>query len=246
MASRSFGSEQPDRPHLVTDGKGGVAGEVGDLRSDVDAGFEALETEISSGSPASTTLLQGGQPTATNTIDIGADTYEFDGTGTNINVTIAGSAEGTLDNLLAAAVAYGTEALYWDKLDATHLRLRNADAPQGNLLAGEQDIAIDCSGATNWSCEAGDVNMNTLGGSDAGTADMASTTLTITTAMITATTARVSFTFTPRVVQFSAYTSAGVVKAFTADAVNISGDDVVLTLGTDLANTDVVHITAFA
>lgn len=246
MASRSFGSERPQKAHLVR-GKGGVAGEVTDLRNDVDDAFEALEDEIQSGSPASTTLLQGGQPSANDTLDVGADTYEFDGTGTaNINVTIGGTAEATLDNLLAAAVANGTENLLWDKLDATHLRLRNADAPQGNLLAGEQDIAIDASGATNWSCEAGDVNMNTLGGAAAGTAEMASTTLTITTAMITATTARVSFTFTPRVVQFSAYTSAGVVKAFTADAVNIVGDDVVLTLGTDLANTDVVHITAFA
>jgi hypothetical protein len=41
--SKSFGGEAPRRPHLVQDGKGGVAGEVGDLRSDVEAGFSALE-----------------------------------------------------------------------------------------------------------------------------------------------------------------------------------------------------------
>lgn len=45
MASRSFGDEAPRLGHLVT-GKGGVAGEVSDLRGDVDDGFEALEAEI--------------------------------------------------------------------------------------------------------------------------------------------------------------------------------------------------------
>jgi len=39
MASRAFGDQGPNRPHLVTDGKRGVAGEVGDLRSDVELAF---------------------------------------------------------------------------------------------------------------------------------------------------------------------------------------------------------------
>lgn len=41
-SSRSFGAKLPDRPHLVT-GAGGRAGEIRDLRADVDEAFLALE-----------------------------------------------------------------------------------------------------------------------------------------------------------------------------------------------------------
>lgn len=43
--SRYFGDERPAKPHLV-DGKGGVAGEVDDLRKDVDSAFENLESQV--------------------------------------------------------------------------------------------------------------------------------------------------------------------------------------------------------
>ena len=66
-------------------------------------------------------ITQAGQPVATETVTIGADVYEFDGVGGNINVVIAGTAEGTMDNLLAAAVASGTENLFWSKLSATQI-----------------------------------------------------------------------------------------------------------------------------
>lgn len=45
MPSRSFGSQSAAIPHL-TRGKGGVAGEVSDLRGDVEVAFTALETEV--------------------------------------------------------------------------------------------------------------------------------------------------------------------------------------------------------
>lgn len=44
MASKSFGLQAAKKPHLVA-GKGGVAGEVDDLRGDVEAGFTKLESE---------------------------------------------------------------------------------------------------------------------------------------------------------------------------------------------------------
>jgi len=43
MASKAMESQGAAKPHLTT-GKGGVAGEVDDLRKDVDAGFETLES----------------------------------------------------------------------------------------------------------------------------------------------------------------------------------------------------------
>ncbi len=43
-ASRSLGSRDARRPHLITPGKGGLAGEIGALRADVDAAFVSLES----------------------------------------------------------------------------------------------------------------------------------------------------------------------------------------------------------
>lgn len=250
MPSRSFGSERAKKAHLVRDGKGGVAGEVGDLRSDVESGFLAMEAEVGPGVAASVVAIQAGQPSDTDTLDVGGDTYQFlttpAGATSDIEVEIGASAEETLDNLLAAAIASGTEALLWEKLAATQLQLTNADDAQGSILAGEQDIALDASGATNWSFNVGDVNMNTLAGKAAGAASVAMAQLTITTAMITATVARLSFPFDPAGFTFSAVTAAGVPVAFTADAFAVSGNDVVVTLGTDLANTDVLTVAAYA
>lgn len=208
---------------------------------------ELADVAQAEGSAAAATLIQAGQPTASHTLTVGSDVYEADGAGANINFVIAGSAEATMDNLLAAAQASGTENLKWDKLDATHLRIRNADAPDGNVLAGDQSIALDASSMANYSFDVGDVNMNTLAGLAGGTKQVFSTAvLTITTAMITATEARISFPFTPASFTFSAVTSAGVPVAFTADTIAISGDDIELGLGTDLANGDILTVVAFA
>lgn len=43
MASKTFGTQAAKKPHLVQ-GKGGVAGEVDDLRNDVEAAFVAFES----------------------------------------------------------------------------------------------------------------------------------------------------------------------------------------------------------
>jgi hypothetical protein len=60
--SKSFGGEAPRRPHLVQNGKGGVAGEVGDLRADVEDGFSALEGR--SGTFPELQWVDGGHPAA--------------------------------------------------------------------------------------------------------------------------------------------------------------------------------------
>lgn len=45
-SSRSFGAKQPHNLHLVRRPGQGVAGEVNDLRKDVDEAFTALETVV--------------------------------------------------------------------------------------------------------------------------------------------------------------------------------------------------------
>lgn len=207
---------------------------------------ELTDVVESKGSIAVAQLIQTNQPIANDTLSIGADVYEADGAGANINFAIAGSAEATMDNLLAAIQASGTENIVADKLSATTLRVRSADAPNGTAIASDPSIALDASSLTNYSWDAGDVNMNTLAGKAEAKQEMAAVSLTITTAMITATTARLAFPFTPTLFTFSAVTAAGVPVAFTADALNIVGDDIVLTLGTDLANTDVLTVVAYA
>jgi hypothetical protein len=60
--SKSFGGEAPRRPHLVSNGKGGVPGEIGDLRSDIENGFSVLEGR--SGTFSELEWVDGGHPAA--------------------------------------------------------------------------------------------------------------------------------------------------------------------------------------
>lgn len=46
MGSRSFSEERPVRPHLVRRFKRGLAGEVADLRADIEKAFGGVESEI--------------------------------------------------------------------------------------------------------------------------------------------------------------------------------------------------------
>jgi len=48
MGSRSFSDERPVRPHLVRRFKRGLAGEVADLRADVEQAFGRVESEVDS------------------------------------------------------------------------------------------------------------------------------------------------------------------------------------------------------
>jgi len=210
---------------------------------------ELAATDI--GSPAVAQLIFAGQPSDDDDLVIGADTYTFQsaGTSSNIDVTIGGTAEATIDNLVLAIngttpEGESTENLIAEKIGTTICCIRSADAPGGTAIGADPDIAIDASGATNVSADVGDVNMNTLAGKAAVQRQFATAQLTITTAMITATTVRVAFPFTPTMFHVTAL-SSGVPVTFTADAFAIDGDDIEITLGTDLANGDVVTVTAY-
>lgn len=200
------------------------------------------------GSAACHVLTQSGQPTSSQTLVIGADTYEAGGSGSNINFAIAGTAEGTLDNLLAAAQANGTELLKWDKLSATQLRLRSALTANGTVIGGDPSIAVT-NNLSNWAVDAGAVNFNTLAGVAAAKIAMAATKVTITTAMVTTGTLRIAFPFAVRVIgSITALTSAGAKRIDMTDTFVISGNDILVTLNggaNDLANTDVLHIAAY-
>jgi hypothetical protein len=208
---------------------------------------ELADVVQAEGSSAVAVMIQAGQPTTLDTITVGADVYEVDGVGANINFALGGSAAATLAALLAAAVANGTENLFWDSPTATTLRLRAADAPQGNIIGSDPSIVLDASSMTNYSFDCGDVNMNTLAGDAAAKKATAITSLTITTAMITAGEVRVSFPFTPTTFQVTAVNATGTLENAITDTFAITGDDILITLngaGGDLANTDVVHIFA--
>jgi hypothetical protein len=198
------------------------------------------------GSAAVAQIIFAGQPLTTETIDIGGDTYTVDGAGA-FGFALAGSAELTMDNLLAAIQADGTENLVADKLSATTLRLRSAAAPNGAVAAADPDIALDASGITNVSFDVGDVNMNTLAGHAAGETSIDVASIAITADMITATEVRVAFPFTVARFSVQVLTAAGAFKAGVTDTFAIANGDVLITLaggGGDLAATDVVTVTA--
>jgi len=209
---------------------------------------ELVDVGQSEGSTAYALLVQSGQVTTLDLLVIGADTYEIDGTGGNINVTIGGTAELTLDAILAAAIASGTEDLLWAKESGTVLSIQAADAPQGSVVAGSPSIVLDTSGMANWVADVGDVNMNTLAGKDAGKQVFCATNLTITADMVTATSVVMAFPFTPTVLLVSVFDSSGALKIAMTDTIVITGDTVVIGCGsgTDIDTTDVVHLVAYA
>lgn len=253
------------RPDTAVDPTNGVAGGVSA------AGYVALQAQsvafewtsdpeylvgaLRAGGPGASDLgvaavvqlVQGGQPTTLDTLTVGADTYEVDGVGANINFALAGTAALTLDALLAAAVASGTENLFWDKLNATTLRLRAADGPQGNIIGSDPSIVLDASSMTNYTFDAGNVNMNTLAGKAAGQS-LSATTLTITAAMVAAGSVRISAPFTPTGFQVTAVDATGAPILALTDTLVLAGDDLLITLNGgvgDLAATDVVHVVLY-
>lgn len=208
--------------------------------------LELADEAQSKGSVAIVILKQVGQPDSNDTLVVGGDTYEIDGVGGNINVAKGGDAAATLDNLLAEAIAHGTASLLWDKLDATHLRLRSAAAPNGAVAAADPAIGIDASNLTNWSADSGNVNMNTLAGKAVGQQSFCATKLALNAGHAAEGSVRVAFTFAPSVIHVTAFTAAGAVKATAAATFVVSGNEIIITLNGALVATDVLHITAYA
>ena len=99
MASKSFGTKGPERPHLV-EGKRGVAGEVDDLRSDIEEGF--VTSEARTGYPVATSV-------DTSVLDLsdlsGAD-EDFVVTGTGFG-TDSTKASATIGAVAAAVLVAG-------------------------------------------------------------------------------------------------------------------------------------------
>jgi len=64
MVSKAFGGETARRPHLAHDGKGGLPGEVGDLRSDVEVAFRKNEGRTAADEYPELEWVSGGAPAA--------------------------------------------------------------------------------------------------------------------------------------------------------------------------------------
>jgi hypothetical protein len=182
-------------------------------------------------------------------LTIGADVYEFDGAGANINVAIGGSAVVTRANLIMAINGSGTEKVFADEI-VTAVRIRAADAAGGNVVGKSPNIVLAESithVADIW--DVGNVNMNTLGGVLSGSGQVGCTALTVTAAMI-ANGARVDFPFTPSHIVVQVWTSANILRAYGTDSFVIGNDGVAITFGgnpsPDIQATDIVRIIVYS
>ena len=198
-----------------------------------------------SGSVACAQIIQAGQPVAAETLTVGADVYEADGAGANINFVIAGNAADTLANLLAAAVANGTEPLFWDSPAATVLRLRSASGPQGAILAVVPNIALT-EAMTNYIFDCANVNMTTLGGRVETSARDECQVQTVNAGHAASGSMRFAFPFAVTRFIATAFTAGGVRVVIGTDTYLIENGDVEVVLaGGGLVATDVITIHAF-
>lgn len=200
------------------------------------------------GAVACLLIEQSGVPVAGQLLTIGADVYEADGAGANINFVI-GAAEATMDNLLAAAVASGTEDLFWDKIDATHLRVRSADAPQGNVIAADPGIVIS-ENLANYTLSTGTPgNLNTEGGRAKGVSRRSMSRIAVTAAHVAQGEIRLCFPFAvTRIGAIQALTAAGAQK-FLTETFAINNGDILVSVGTGatpLIATDIVTVEAWS
>lgn len=155
--SRSFGGQSPARAHLVR-GSGGLAGEVNDLRGDVDEGFEAMEGEISGAAVPAAHLQLDVQATEGDLVNIGDDTYELvDALGNGVEAgaieVLITDAATQLVNIIAAingtqaaaqASGRGTAKVLASAYNTDFLRLEASTHGGGAAVTGEKpDLALD-------------------------------------------------------------------------------------------------------
>lgn len=115
-----------------------------------------------------------------------------------------------------------------DAATATVLRLRKALTRGGLPDTGTASLTLAASitgGASAWSI----TNLSAAGGKDVTDQDVSVFSLTVTAAMVTATGFNIELPFTPTVVHWTAYTSAGVPRA-TTDNVTISGNSLLVAM----------------
>lgn len=199
------------------------------------------------GAVAVAELVFSGQPLDTETVTIGADVYEFDNnatccTGGNIQVTVGGSAEATLDNLVTKINTSGTVSVRGDKRGTTNLMVASASAAGGTATAADPSIALT-EAASNVVWRPGNVNMNTLAGQALTVEKRACSTLSVTTALVGGADALLfKFDFTPNEFSVQVRDSVGVLKQNVSDRWTLANAGILWTSAgaTHVANSDVV------
>jgi hypothetical protein len=215
-------------------------------------------------------LALGTQPTSGDTVSIGTDVYEFlpsvDGEvadDDNIAVTIGADVAASRVNLVAAingtAPVLHVSALNSEGLPArgrgtapvvatnttTPIIVKTAQWAGGPVVAAKPNLALAETFTAVGNVWTGVTNMNQTG-SEAGGMGMAS--VTITAAMITATSIALEFPFPVVDVVLQVRTAAGVIRAVGADSVAKSGNLAVVTLAggsaPNIQATDIVTVIA--
>lgn len=116
MGSRSFSEEQPVRPHLVRRFKRGLAGEIADLRSDIDFGFRRLEGEVDN-------LVVGG---AAGSIHVEYTSFDWV-TGGHLDLGIIGQSRTVSRVSLQIVNQFNNSASFEVGDDALHTRFMAVD-----------------------------------------------------------------------------------------------------------------------
>jgi len=209
-------------------------------------------TDSDLGSVATLIVLQAGLPVAGQTFQVGADTYTAIAPGVPAAfefVVAVGDPNTTMANLLAAIVLSGTEYLFWDQIDVTHLRARSADAPQGNIISADPNIVVTWNLA-NYTCSTVTTeSLNLQAGRAAGLKTESSAVLTIGAGHVAVAQARIAFPFNVTEFMVQCRTALGVVFSPVGDTFLIDNGDILITLaggGGNLAATDIVTVTARA
>jgi hypothetical protein len=235
MASRSFGIQSPEIPHLSK-------GELADLRRDIEEGFLASEQIVEAGHYAMATLLIGTLPTVGDTVTIGTNVYEFGGVGANINVAIGGAVATSRTNLANAINTLGTASVLAEvsAVPGAGVSIFKATSRGGALAKGAgQSLALSetlTAVADIWN----QTNLN-ITGKSAGMNKVAYGKVTIDATNLASDFA-VKLDFTPTSVRWIAYAATGAIKTTTA-LVTLSSQFVVFNAnngGTALVATDYI------
>jgi len=228
-----------------------------DPAADFDAAIRRTVETTRNGGIATAIWYLALQAAPGQTIVIGADTYEWDGAGVNINIAIGLNQAADVATLAAAinsAAGGATEFVRGDVAVIGGIQaviVQSADAVGGTATPANPDILLGetCAGAGNeWDC--GNVNLNTLSGEAYAYNLWGQIELPITAPMLTAAAGVFSVgtvTFTPRIWTVQCLTGAGIFREI-GDTFALQGNTVICTFGgvAPLIATDTVIVTAMA
>jgi hypothetical protein len=239
-ASKSFSGQSPAVPHLA------VSNELGDLRGDVEAGFQASEALVENGSFARANLKMATKPTATDTVTIGSNVYEFGGTGSNINVAIGAAVANSRTNLAAAINASGTAAVFAEvsTVPTAGVSIVAADAKGGTPVKGPGASIALSEGLTAVADVWDQANLSATGVAE-GTTKKATGKVAI-NAVNVASIFAIKLDFTASKITWAAFSAAGAPKV-TSATVTISGNYLLVNAAagaTALVDTDFIVFTA--